>query len=138
MYERMLDKSNKPALKDMQDFCGEVAAIFDEINTWVAATFQTDMRIKFPYGNKYGWCQAHYVKTKLICNVFAEAGAVCVMFRLTDKQFAVVRDQVGEITRSEIDHRYPCGDGGWLHYRVTEAYQLQDLKCMLSQKINKR
>ena len=134
----MLDKSNKPALKDMQDFCGEAAAILDEINTWVALTFQTDIQTKFPYGNKYGWCQAHYVKAKLICNVFAEAGAVCVMFRLTDKQFAAVREQVGENTRLAIDQRSPCGDGGWLHYRVTETYQLQDLKYMLSQKLSRK
>ena len=112
MYERMLDKQNKPAFDDMAAYCGKGMELFIRINEWLSDTCGTVQEITFPYGNKYGWAVAHRKKKKLICNVFAENGAFTVMIRLSNAQFHLVYDQVEKETQECIDNKYPCGDGG--------------------------
>lgn len=134
MYERMLDKQVKPTLEEMTRFCGENGNNFILLNGWLSETFGTEQQVKFPYGNKYGWGIAHRKGKKLLCNVFAERNAFTVMMRLTDKQYAAVYEQVGKRTQEYIDNRYPCGDGGWIHYRVISNEDLEDAKLLLSAK----
>ncbi len=104
------------------------------INDWLVATFNTEQKIVFPYGNKYGWGVAHKKKNKLICNVFAEDNAFTVMMRLSDKQYKAVYNQLHKYTQECIDNRYPCGDGGWIHYRVTCNEHFDNIKTLLSVK----
>lgn len=135
MYERMLDKSCVPTVEDMQVYCGTNGAGFAELNAFVGDVFATEQKIKFPYGNSYGWCVAHYVGKKLICNVFAEREAFTVMLRLTNRQFDAAYTDVSAETQQRIDHKYPCGDGGWLHYRVTNEEQMRDVQTLLKCKL---
>lgn len=134
MYERMLDKLAKPTIEEMAVFCGENAERFSLLNEWLASVFHTDERIVFPYGNHYGWGVSHKVKNKLICNIFAEDNAFTVMMRLSDRQYQTVYSQLQEYARGLIDNKYSCGDGGWIHYRVTEEEQFDDIKTLLAVK----
>lgn len=134
MYERMLDKQIMPTIEEMTGFCGENAERFSLLNDWLSSMFHTEQKIVFPYGNHYGWGVAHKVKNKLICNVFAEDNAFTVMMRLSDKQYHAVYSQLQKYTQEYIDNKYPCGDGGWIHYRVTCQEHLDDIKVLLSSK----
>lgn len=134
MYERMLDKQTMPTIESMTEFCGENGERFSGLNAWLTAAFQTEQKIVFPYGNKYGWGVAHKKKNKLICNVFAENNAFTVMMRLSDKQYRTIYDQLQKYTQEYIDHKYPCGDGGWIQYRITCEEHLNDIKILLSAK----
>ena len=134
MYERMLDKLAKPTIEEMAVFCGENAERFSLLNEWLASVFHTDERIVFPYGNHYGWGVSHKVKNKLICNIFAEDNAFTVMMRFSDRQYQTVYSQLQEYARGLIDNKYSCGDGGWIHYRVTEEEQFDDIKTLLAVK----
>jgi len=134
MYERMLDKLAKPTIEEMAVFCGENAERFSLLNEWLASVFHTDERIVFPYGNHYGWGVSHKVKNKLICNIFAEDNAFTVMMRLSDRQYQTVYSQLQEYARGLIDNKYSCGDGGWIHHRVTEEEQFDDIKTLLAVK----
>ena len=77
----------------------------------------------------------HKKRSRLICDIFAEADAFTVMLRLTDKQFAAVYDGLLDETKEVVDNRYPCGEGGWIHYRVTDREQLEDAKLLLRVKL---
>ncbi|MDE7281186.1 MAG: DUF3788 domain-containing protein [Ruminiclostridium sp.] len=134
MYERMLDKKITPSIEEMTKFCGENSERFSSLNDWLAKSFGTEQKIVFPYGNNYGWGVAHKKKGKLMCNVFAEKGAFTVMMRLSDKQYKSVYDKLREYTQKYIDDKYPCGDGGWIHYRVLGEEQLEDIKILLLMK----
>ena len=81
MYERMLNKQVVPTIEEMAEYCAENAEGFSMINDWLTTTFHTEQKVVFPYGNKYGWGIGHYKKKKLVCNIFAEAGALTVMVR---------------------------------------------------------
>ena len=136
MYERMLNRQITPTIEEMAAYCGENSVSFILLNEWLRQTYETVWNISFPYGNHYGWCVAHRKKAKLICNIFAENNAVNVMLRLTDKQFLSVYEQVLEYTQEYIDNKYPCGDGGWIHYRITCKETLDDAKRLLSAKFS--
>ena len=134
MYERMLDKQAAPTIEEMTSFCGENAERFSSLNEWLTSAFHTEQKVVFPYGNSYGWGIAHKKKNKLICNVFAENGAFTVMMRLSDKQYDAVYHQLQTYTQEYIDGKYPCGDGGWIHYRVLCEEPFDDIKTLLSAK----
>lgn len=137
MYERMLDKTSQPAREEMATYCAAQAESFEQLNSWLEGEFQTQPKVVFPYGNHYGWGIGHYQKKKLICNIFPEREAFTVMVRLANGQFAQVYSEVSEHTRKCIDERYPCGDGGWLHYRVTDREQYEDIVKLLEVKCRK-
>ena len=118
----------------MTAFCGKNGESFILLNQWMANTFETEQQIVFPYGNKYGWGVSHKKKKKLLCNIFAEEDALTVMMRMTNKQYEEVYPQVHPYTQEYIDHKYPCGDGGWIHYRITCKEHLDDAKILLSVK----
>ena len=95
---------------------------------------ESEQAITFPYGNQYGWGIAHRKNKKLICHVFAEENAFAVMMRLSNKQFESIYSQVRTYTREQIDHKYPCGDGGWIHYRVACKENFDDIQKLLTVK----
>lgn len=134
MYERMLDKQEVPAIEEMTKFCGENSERFSLLNEWLTSAFNTELKVVFPYGNKYGWGVSHKKKNKLICNIFAENNAFTVMMRLSDKQYKSVYDRLQKNTQEYIDNKYPCGDGGWIHYRVTSDEHFNDIKTLLTVK----
>ncbi len=131
MYERMLNKQVMPTIEEMTVYCGENAETFSLLNDWLTTSFGTEEKVVFPYGNKYGWGIAHKKKSKLICNVFAEDNAFTIMMRLSDKQYNSVYDRLQRYTQEYIDKKYPCGDGGWIHYRVTDKEHVGDIQKLL-------
>lgn len=136
MYERMLDKQVMPTIEEMTEYCGSNAERFSMLNEWMGTTFETEQKVVFPYGNSYGWGIAHRKKKKLICNVFAEDGAFTVMMRLSNEQYEAIYDQLEKYTQEYIDNKYLCGDGGWIHYRVTCDEHFEDVKKLLSIKFS--
>lgn len=90
MYERMLDKQNKPSIDEMKEYCGDAAQLFVSLNEWLSTAYQTTQEQSFPYGNQYGWAITHRKKKKLMCHVFAECNAFTVMMRLSDTQCKAV------------------------------------------------
>ena len=136
MYERMLNKQETPSIEEMTAYCGGTAKWFTLLNERLSNTYETAEKIVFPYGNNYGWGIAHRVRSKLICNIFPEDGAFTVMIRLSDKQFSSIYGQMQEYTKRYIDHRHPCGDGGWIQYRVTCGEHFDDIKKILDLKFS--
>lgn len=134
MHERMLDKQNEPTVDEMKDYCRENAELFTLLNEWLSSSFGTVQKITFPYGNSYGWGIAHRKKQKLICHIFAENNSFTVMVRLSDTQFASLYENLLQYTQEYIDNKYPCGDGGWIHYRVTCRSHFDDIQKILSVK----
>lgn len=42
-----------------------------------------------------------------------------------------------ENAKEYIDNKYPCNDGGWIHYRVTAEEQLADISTLIATKCGK-
>ena len=134
MYERMLNKQEIPTIAEMTEYFGKNAILFANLNEWLSKTYDTVQKVTFPYGNNYGWGISHKKKQKLLCNIFAEHNAFTVMIRLSNGQFQTIYANVQKYTQDYIDHKYPCGDGGWIHYRVTCKEHFDDIQKILSAK----
>lgn len=134
MYERMLNKHTVPTMDDLIAHAGENGALFARLCGWISDTFGAQQTIVFPYGSRYGWGVAHRKKKKLICNVFAERDAFTVMAHLSDAQFARVYARLGVDARMCVDDKYPCGNGGWVHFRVTDTAHLEDAMLLVHAK----
>ena len=73
-------------------------------------------------------------RKKLICNIFAENGAFTVMMRLTNAQYETIYDEMNKYTQEVIDKKYPCGNGGWIQYRVICQENYEDIRKLLEVK----
>lgn len=134
MYARMLNKQAVPAIAEMTVYCKDCAELFTLLNEWLSGVFGTSQAVTFPYGNQYGWGIAHRIGKKLICHVFPEDNAFTVMMRMSNEQFESVYSRVQKDTQDQIDHKYPCGSGGWIHFRVTCREQFEDIQTLLTVK----
>lgn len=132
MYERMLNKQIKPNAHDFITYCGQMGTFFQSLNSFLSDQYKTTQEIRFPYGNNYGWCITHRKGKKLICDIFAEADAFTIMLRLSDEQYQETYETLQPNTKQLIDQRYPCGNGGWIHYRVATNEDVSDIETLLS------
>ena len=48
--------------------------------------------------------------------------------------FIRINEWLLEVCQECIDNKYPCGDGGWLHYRVTGEAHFCDIQKLLEMK----
>lgn len=131
MYERMLNKQKQPTFDEFTAHCGDCKALFEKTDVFLTGQLKAEKEMRFPYGNHYGWGMKYFIKARHICDIFAENGAFTVMLRLTDAQFNKIYDDALPKTKELIDHKYPCGSGGWIHYRVLDEQQLEDVCKML-------
>ncbi len=131
MYERMLDKSIRPDFSQLVEWCGTSGMLFSDLDRFMDEEICAQSEIRFPYGNSYGWCITYRRKKKLLCDIFAERDALNIMLRLPDASFQKAYPFLLEYTQEQIDARYPCGNGGWIHYRATTKEHLDDIKKLL-------
>lgn len=137
MYERMLDKQNQPTYEEFANYCGVCRSLFERADDVLTNELNAEKVMRFPYGNHYGWGMKYSVKSKHICDIFAEKDAFTVMLRMADSQFSKVYDELSAYSKELIDHKYPCGNGGWVHYRVQSEAHLKDILRLLQIKTGK-
>lgn len=137
MYERMLDKNNKPTTEEFLEYCGSRKEHFQNLDRYLSEELNMQKILRFPYGNHYGWGFKYSIKSKHICDVFAEKDAFTVMVRLENKQFERIYDKLHSDMQKVIDGKYACGDGGWIQYRVINEENLQDIMLILQCKVKK-
>ena len=134
MYERLLDKLLCPTFDDLllySDVCG---VFWLELDAYLVDGFSAQRQIRFPYGNKYGWSCKYSVKKRHICDIFAENGAFALHFRVENDRLHFIYDGLSLYAKAVCDDKYPCGEGGWLTYRVCSAEHVSDAKKLLALK----
>jgi len=66
MYERLLDKSIRPNISNMIEWCGDSGILFSELEQFMTGVKHAQSKIRFPYGNCYGWCITYRRNKKLL------------------------------------------------------------------------
>lgn len=132
----MLDKLITPSFTDMISYCGEVGELWMAIDEYLKDKYEIEGCIRFPYGNKYGWSMKYSCKNNLICDIFAEDSAFMALVRLPNDAMQSVYNQLSDYAKSVCDNKYPCSNGGWLNYRITNKDQLHDLLKILDIKVS--
>jgi len=138
MYERMLNKQETPTFDDMLAYSGNSSTLWLELEDYLQSEFKVSKQIRFPYGKDYGWSVKYSVKSKHICDVFAENNALAAFFQISEKAVGTVLDGLGEYATNIWEERSPCSSGGWISFRVLTSEHLQDLKKIIRAKITVR
>ena len=138
MYERMLNKQEVPTFQEMLIYCGTMGEPWRKLDQTLTEDFNFESLIRFPYGKSYGWSKKYFIKKKHICDIFAEKEAFYILVRLADQEVQPILSGLSAYAKEVFDNRYPCGEGGWLNYRVTEEAQIPDLLRLLEIKKNSK
>ena len=138
MHERMLDKRQKPTWEEFKAHCGDCQGLLVDVDDFLTNGLKCEKLLRFPYGNGYGWGMKYFIKSKHICDLFAEVNGFTIMLRLTNAQFERQYHEMSQSTQRLIDKKYPCGGGGWIHYRLTAEENWRDIKMLLQMKTGKR
>jgi hypothetical protein len=141
MYERMLNKEIVPKENTIKEFIGEKA--FEKINLIKNALeniMEIKMELRFPYGNKYGWgYKISDIKNKHLFDLIIKKGSINIMINIqikTEKEIEKY-NKLSDEGKEYWENKYPCGNGGWIHYRVINKNHLKDIGIFLSIKTRK-
>ena len=132
MYERMLDKTNKPDGTQIRACLGKDSyARLLNFEEALAARYDLHRELRFPFGSQYGWGYKYSHKSLHLCYAFFEQGAFTVMVQVGDRQVPALEKQMAALSPKARDvwaGRYPCGNtGGWVRDRVLEDADLADV-----------
>jgi len=134
----MLNKQEVPTFDDLIRYSGESGPLWLALDKYMEDNFQASRQIRFPYGNKYGWSTKYSIKSKHICDVFAENGGFAALFQISDKAVATIYDELGAYAKEVWADKSPCASGGWIEFRVLNEEQLLDLKKIIHAKVTVR
>ena len=141
MYERMLNKEIIPTEENIKEFIGENAVKNrDLLIKSLEKIIEINIELRFPYGNKYGWgYKFSDEKNKHLFDLFFEKGSINIMFRvaINSEQEKEKYNKLSEEGKQYWENKYPCGNGGWIHYRVKNKKHLKDIVIFLSIKTKK-
>jgi len=141
MYERMLNKEIVPTEDNIKEFIGENAVKnMDLLKYSLEKVMKISTELRFPYGNKYGWgYKFSDDKNKHLLDLFFEKGSINIMLRTVIKTKIEIEkyNKLSEEGKQYWENKYPCGNGGWIHYRVKNKKHLKDIGIFLSIKTKK-
>ncbi len=131
MYERLLDKNTPPTRRAMERTMGIAAArLWMKLESFLEKNCDLKAEVRFPFGKSYGWGIKYSHRSKHLFYLFPESGAFTATIRIGGAEAGRLRDMLPGLlpkTRELWDNRYPCGGGGWVHYRVLSARELDDV-----------
>jgi hypothetical protein len=138
MFERMIHKDFAPTIKEIHSHMGEdMTEIFKNFDNYLKCHYEIIRELKFPFGNDYGWGYKYSSKKDLLCYVFFEKNAFTVTITIGKSELPKLIKIYNSFlpkTKELWDNRYPCGDGGWIHYRVFNDNELSDIQSIISVK----
>ena len=132
----MLNKEIIPTKDNIKDFIGENAV--KNMNLLLKSLekiIEINTELRFPYGNKYGWGYKFiYGKNKHLLDLFFEKGSINIMLRVAiNSEHEIEKyNKLSEEGKRYWENKNPCGNGGWIHYRVKNKKHLKDIGIFLS------
>jgi len=136
MYERLLDKNIMPSAEEITAYIGRQSSeLLEALEKSLNERYDIVKELKFPFGNSYGWGYKYSHKTKHLCYIFFEKDAITVTIQIGSNEVSKLNEQLKDFlpkTKKLWEERYPCGAGGWIHYRVLAEDELTDILKLIA------
>lgn len=58
-----------------------------------------------------------------------------IAFQIAEAKIPQIKSQLSEYALHVWDNRYLCRKGGWMWYRLTDTWQINDIRLLLNAKI---
>lgn len=132
----MLNKQIIPSLKDIYETVGKKSILYlENLHQFMINSHELSIRLKFGFGNNRRWCYKYCHKNKNICYVFFEKGAFTVIIQMDKNQLNKLYP-ISSGPKNIWKHQYVYGKVCWLNYRILNNKNLDDIKSIISAKIN--
>lgn len=132
---RFLEKNRAPTPQEIEQRLGpEAMQRLHVLDDYLTGHYDIVRELKFPFGNQYGWGYKYSSKGKMLCYVFFEQDAFTVTVTIGTAEVPKLEKALPEMlpkTKELWEHHYPCGDGGWIHYPVTDCGEIQDIQKLI-------
>jgi hypothetical protein len=135
MGERLLDQAVRPTPEAIAQLLGTDAL---ERLKCLEATLRSDydlsVSLEFPFGSSYGWGYKYSHKAQMLCYAFFERDSFTVTVSLGKAALPRLNAAFASLlpkTQKLWEDRYPCGEGGWVHYPVGFDGELEDVLTLI-------
>lgn len=133
--ERFVDKNTVPSSSEISDLLGDQAVRrLNEFEHFLNSRYELIRELKFPFGNNYGWGYKYSHKSKMLCYLFFEKDLFTVTLSIGKPELKKLYQELENMlpkTQTLWKKRYPCGEGGWIHYPVENDKELQDIEKLI-------
>lgn len=133
--QRFIDKTIMPSPSEINSLLGnEAVERLTRLETFLQNNYDLIRELKFPFGNNYGWGYKYSHKSKLLCYVFFEKDSLTVTITIGKNELQRLFQELNNMltkTKELWENRYPCGDGGWMHYRLESDDELLDIQKLI-------
>lgn len=133
--QRFMDKTIAPSFSEINNLLGQKAIErLIKLETFMQNNYDLIRELKFPFGNNYGWGYKYSHKNKLLCYVFFEKDSFTVTITIGKSELQRLYQELNNMlpkTKELWENRYPCGDGGWVHYRLEDDNELLDIQKLI-------
>lgn len=133
--QRFFNPDREPEPSEIETLLGKDASRrFHCLDAFLKSGYDALRELKFPFGSHYGWSYKYSSKGKMLCYVFFEKDAVTVTITIGKGDLPKLERELPQLlprTRQLWENRYPCGGGGWIHYRLLIDDELQDVKKLI-------
>lgn len=133
--KRFFDKNKIPTPSEIEQMLGaDAMERLNKLDSYLKDNYDLVREMKFPFGNQYGWSYKYSSKGKMLCYVFFENGAFTVTITIGKSELSKLINELPKMlpkTRELWANRYPCGEGGWIHYKVTHDCELKDIQKLI-------
>lgn len=135
IVERFFDKSTTPTSLQIDNLLGRDAVCrLTKFESFLKNNYVIIRELKFPFGNNYGWGYKYTCKSKLLCYVFFEKDSLTVTIIIGKNELKRLYQELDNMlpkTKDLWKNRYPCGNGGWIHYRIENDSELLDAEKLI-------
>lgn len=133
--KRFFDKSKAPGPSEIEQLLGAYAMErLKRLDSFFKSNYNVVRELKYPFGNQYGWSYKYSTSGKMLCYVFFEEGTFTVTITIGKNEVSKLTEELPKMlqkTRELWASRYPCGEGGWIHYRIERDNELPDIQKLI-------
>ncbi|NLY82984.1 MAG: DUF3788 family protein [Clostridiales bacterium] len=118
----------------------EIIAYSSKKDDWI----ELERRLKINYSleriiindsKSAGWGINYRVGKNSLCYIHPEINALFIAFQIKEEVIENIKSRLSDYALKVWDNRYPCGNGGWMWYRLTETNQIDEVILLLNNKI---
>ena len=134
LYQRLLNKEEKPSTKEIIKTIGKRADLWMEIHKYIEDSYNFTSELVF-WTKNYGWTIRYKKGSKTICYFFPEKEAFSVLIVLGKKQAeGVDLIKLNTKVQSVFQNTEQLHDGRWLWVRALTKSDVESIKVLLNAK----
>ena len=135
-FDRMLNKAVKPSEKEIVEFIGNKANLWNQVHKYVNENYDFKPELTF-FTKKYGWTIRYRKSGKTLCYFFPENDAFSILIVLGAKEsekIELVKKKLNKAVKTVFENTEQLRDGRWMWIRILEKSDVDSLTLLLTAK----